>query len=176
MLRLLLGSDTSCCDLLQSGLPRIPTLPHPDKPCSYQDDQAQSHASGRPGLYNACCLPRCSSPPRLDNAAFASLCASLCVARDLGWCEYDYPRWGGHTPAHRLLSWGRSSYRPPLGAPTLRFAPPRCPKPSPNHSACVSLVSAYTNNLRMALLLTGCDLIVAGGPGAIGLGLWAFLC
>jgi hypothetical protein len=30
----LLGSDTSCCDLLQPGLPRIPALPHPDKPCA----------------------------------------------------------------------------------------------------------------------------------------------
>jgi hypothetical protein len=34
LLRLLLGSDTSCCDLLQPGLPRIPALPHPDKPCA----------------------------------------------------------------------------------------------------------------------------------------------
>ena len=23
--------------------------------------------------------------------------ARLCVARDLGGCEHDYPRWGGHT-------------------------------------------------------------------------------
>jgi hypothetical protein len=33
-------------------------------------------------------------PPRLDNAAFAL--RPLCVARDLGWCEYDYPRWDAH--------------------------------------------------------------------------------
>ena len=26
-----------------------------------------------------------------------SLCAPLCVARDLGWCDHDYPRWGEHT-------------------------------------------------------------------------------
>jgi hypothetical protein len=29
------------------------------------------------------------------------------VARDLGWCDHDDPRWGGHTSpcsAHRLLS------------------------------------------------------------------------
>jgi hypothetical protein len=77
LLRLLLGSDTSCCGLLQPGLPRIPALPPPDKPCSYQDDQAQSYASGRPGLYNGCVVCRvvlacsglttrpslCSAPP-----------------------------------------------------------------------------------------------------------------
>src|SRR5215203_766417 len=32
---------------------------------------------------------------------------------------------GGATMA---LSWGRSSYSPPLGAPTLRCAPPQSPK------------------------------------------------
>ena|SRR5215213_2582625 len=43
-----------------------------------------------------------------------SICA-LCVARDLGWCDHTYPRWGVHTTtqsasttsscsAHRLLS------------------------------------------------------------------------
>src|SRR5215211_4356362 len=58
LLRLLLGPDTSCCDLLQSGLPRIPASPHPLKPCSYQDDQAQSYAPGRPGLYNGCVVCR----------------------------------------------------------------------------------------------------------------------
>jgi hypothetical protein len=26
--------------------------------------------------------------------------ALLCVARDLGWCDHDYPRWGGHTLCH----------------------------------------------------------------------------
>src|SRR5919107_2037918 len=31
-----------------------------------------------------------------------------------------------------LLSWARSSYRTPLGAPTLRFAPPQTPKSAPN--------------------------------------------
>jgi hypothetical protein len=36
--------------------------------------------------------------PWLHNAAF-TLCP-LCVARDLGWCEHDYPRWGGHTLCH----------------------------------------------------------------------------
>src|SRR5215211_3126788 len=62
MLRSLLGSDTSCCDLLQSGLPRIPALPHPLKPCSYRDDQAQSYATGRPGLYNGCVVCRVVLP------------------------------------------------------------------------------------------------------------------
>src|SRR5215212_6602662 len=96
MLRSLLGPDTSCCDLLQPGLPRIPALPHPDKPCSYQDDQAQSYASGRPGLYNACVVCRVVlACPGLTTRP--SLCAPLCVARGLRWCEHDYPRCGGHT-------------------------------------------------------------------------------
>jgi len=48
----------------------------------------------------------------LGNAAFAL--RPLRVARDLGWCDHDYPRWGAHSPeaplqlptcaAHRLLS------------------------------------------------------------------------
>jgi hypothetical protein len=46
------------------------------------------------------------------------------------------------------------------------IAPSRCPKPSPNHSACVSLVSAYTNNLRMALLLRG---VISSSPAVLGL-------
>ena len=55
--------------------------------------------------------------PWLHNAAFTL--RPLCIARDLGWCDDDYHRWGGHTAlvgmftqspcsAHRLLSWGRS--------------------------------------------------------------------
>ena len=98
------------------------------------------------GLYNACIVGRvvshfCSSTTR------PSLCAPLCVARDLGWCDHDYPRWDAHTTTQR-------SYTPVLGAPasiigselpllplygapTLRFAPPGCPKPSPNRFVCV---------------------------------------
>ena len=40
-----------------------------------------------------------------------SHCAlSLCVARDLGWCDHDHPRCGGHTPASALTL-------PALGSP-----------------------------------------------------------
>jgi hypothetical protein len=69
------------------------------------------------GLYNALgrawvALPSC-------RAAFAL--RHLRIARDLGWCDHDYPRWGAHTldavttppcSAHRLLSWGRSYHGP----------------------------------------------------------------
>jgi hypothetical protein len=57
--------------------------------------------------------------------------APLCVARDLGWCEHDYSRWGGHTSealqltpcsAHRMLSQGRS-FPSNLAPALLRFAP-----------------------------------------------------
>src|SRR5215211_5374525 len=100
MLRSLLGSDTSCCDLLQSGLPRIPALPHPLKPCSYQDDQAQSYASGRPGLYNGCVVcrvvlarPGWTTRPSL---CFAPPLSLSCVGPRYK-CEYDCPRGDAHT-------------------------------------------------------------------------------
>jgi hypothetical protein len=67
------------------------------------------------GLYNA--LGRAAAPMS-SSAAFAL--RPLRIARDLGWCEYDYPRWDAHTTesmptiplcsAHRLLSWGWSSH------------------------------------------------------------------
>jgi hypothetical protein len=34
---------------------------------------------------------------------------SLFVARDLGWCEYDCPRWGGHTGKHPANPRARST-------------------------------------------------------------------
>ena len=43
-----------------------------------------------PGLYTA---PGRAFPPSFG-AAFALRPGS--VARDLGWCDHDYPRWGGH--------------------------------------------------------------------------------
>jgi hypothetical protein len=52
--------------------------------------------------YNACIVGRvvlntfCSTYLLLlDNAAFALRPSS--VARDLGWCDHDYPRWDAHT-------------------------------------------------------------------------------
>src|ERR671915_592005 len=67
--------------------------------------------------------------PNTSGAAFA-LCP-LCVARDLRWCDHDYPRWGGHTSesmqqlppcsAHRLLSWAGAPWLTGL----LPFALPR---------------------------------------------------
>jgi hypothetical protein len=163
----LLGSDTSCCDLLQPGLPRIPALPYPDKPCSYQDDQVQSYASGRPGLYNGCVVCRVVlSRPGLTTRP--SLCALLCVAQDLDWCNHDYPRWDGHNSSDSMLQHPPCArytgfYHgvgaptgPPLGAPILRIAPYRCPKPSLALTpAAVGLMYAYTNNRGRAV---GADL------------------
>jgi hypothetical protein len=64
----------------------------------------------------------------LLGAAFAL--RTLRVARDLGWCDHDHPRWGGHTmepwkahlqfppfSAHRLLIMG--SELPRYGVPAL---------------------------------------------------------
>jgi hypothetical protein len=65
----------------------------------------------------------------------------LCVARELGRCDHDYPRWGWHFPKRKLsfLRARRTGFYhgsellllPLYGAPVLRFAPSRCPKPSP---------------------------------------------
>jgi len=60
----------------------------------------------------------------------------LCVARDLGWCDHDYPRCGGHTSdssvtklpvlvAPASLIGSELSYEPGSGP---RFAPLLCLK------------------------------------------------
>ena len=41
-----------------------------------------------------------------------SLCAPLCVAREIEWCDHDYPRWGEHT-----LCNGHLECPPVLGSP-----------------------------------------------------------
>jgi hypothetical protein len=79
------------------------------------------YPSGCPGLYNACVVGRVVLA-RPGWTTRPSLCALLCVARGLGWCDHGYPRWDAHTTesmstippcsAHRLLFWGRSSYIP----------------------------------------------------------------
>src|SRR5215207_6319350 len=69
--------------------------------------------------------------------AWPSLCAPLRIARDLGWCDHNYPRWGGHTLCHGQLKGPVlgspasliGSELPPCpgyGAPTVRFAPVPC--------------------------------------------------
>src|SRR5215207_11225145 len=41
------------------------------------------------------------------------------VARDLGWCDHDYPRWGGHTPESTVttLRARRTGFSHMVGAP-----------------------------------------------------------
>src|SRR5829696_6506678 len=63
----------------------------------------------------------------------------LRVARDLGWCDHEYPRWGAHTsesPVTTLPVLGASasligSELPIYRTPALRFAPVLCRKASP---------------------------------------------
>src|SRR5829696_7093704 len=62
------------------------------------------------------CWPRCSPLP--TSTTRPSLCTSLCVARDFRWCDH------GSIMGSELL-------QPPLGAPTLRCAPPQSPKRTP---------------------------------------------
>src|SRR5215208_5257220 len=57
-----------------------------------------------------CPWSRCFSLHYQGNAAYAL--RPLCVARDLGWCECNYPRWGGHTSESTVTT------LPVLGAPT----------------------------------------------------------
>src|SRR5215217_3912079 len=53
-----------------------------------------------------CPWPRCiRSIPIFSLSARPSLVSTLRIARGLGWCDHDYPRWGGHTTeAHLQLS------------------------------------------------------------------------
>ena len=93
--------------------------PHSDNRCGgNRGGVAPTAASLRPrvgpglsgsGLYNASIGGRVILSPFYLDAAIAMRPQS--VARDLGRCEHDYPRWGGHIPffttpcsAHRLLS------------------------------------------------------------------------
>jgi hypothetical protein len=65
---------------------------------------------------------------RLFGAAFALRPSFASVARGLGWCEYDYPRWGAHTtesilPRARHTGFYHGSELPRwlrYGAPALR--------------------------------------------------------
>jgi hypothetical protein len=63
----------------------------------------------------------------------------LCLAKERLWCDHDYPRWGAHTTESTLATLPRArrtGFYHGVGAslvylaPALRFAPPRCPKPS----------------------------------------------
>ncbi len=67
---------------------------------------------------------------------------------------------------------GRGIQRSPFAGSWIRprNTPPRCAKPSPNLSACAVSVSAYTNNLRMPLLLGGVITPSPVPPGLSGRG------
>jgi hypothetical protein len=84
-----------CPRFSDSPLGAAYALPHSDKPCSYQDDQAGALRGS--GLYNACIVGRVVLGYWVVLHQRGLHLAPLCVARDLGWCEHDYPRWGGHT-------------------------------------------------------------------------------
>ena len=75
----------------------------------------------------------------------------LRVAQGPRCCDHVYPRWDGHTPESTLATppvlgapasiMGSEFLRFPRDrAPALRFAPPRCPKPSPD---CPSLLCMH---------------------------------
>jgi hypothetical protein len=51
-----------------------------------------------------------------------SLCAPLCVAREIEWCDHDYPRWGEHT-----LCNGHLECPPVLGSPASLIGSERPP-------------------------------------------------
>jgi hypothetical protein len=85
---------------------------------------------------------------RLFGAAFAL--RPLRVARDLEWCDHEYPRWVGHTTesmqqlppcsAHRLLSWA--------GAPWLTgLRPFACPGPMLQGVSYVQVGVVYIRNI-----------------------------
>ena len=67
--------------------------------------------------------------------------ARLCVARDLGGCEHDYPRWGGHTPESIVTSTVLGASASIMGSELLHGPPPTgsdsslCPTPMPKPSS-----------------------------------------
>jgi hypothetical protein len=89
-----------------------------------------------------CPWPRClRSTPFLPFGAALAL-RPLSIARDLGRCDHDYPRGGGHTSTestatYSVLGAPASIIGSELSylAPALYGAPARCPKPSPDRSA-----------------------------------------
>jgi hypothetical protein len=110
--------------------------------------------------------------PIFPSAAFALRPSFASVARDLGWCEYDYPRWGAHTTTQRTAT------PPVLGAPAsimgrsshggyvrgLRpFALPRPDALSPPPSRSLVCADTTNNARRYGHPLTG-------DPGPIGVG------
>jgi hypothetical protein len=78
--------------------------PRPDSSGSYH--QRGRRLFARAGALRAAAsimLPQATSfLPIVLGAVFAL--RPLCVARDLVWCEHDYPRWGGHTPESIVTS------------------------------------------------------------------------
>ena len=79
----------------------------------------------------------------------------LCVARDLGWCDHDYPRCGGHTSDSSVtklpvLDTPASLIGSELSvclAPALRFAPPRCRRGCLMYTSATSLPVLYIRNI-----------------------------
>src|SRR5215218_6837685 len=93
-------------------------------------------------------------PPRLDSAAFP--CDPLYVARDLGWCDHDYTRWGGHNipvrqPCNVPYRARRTGFYHRVGAPT---GPPRASgsslfPPPRAHAAATSEGVVYSKELGL---------------------------
>ena len=83
-----------------------------------------------------------------------------------------------HSPYNPLIKDRRCS--PILHAAVLSCsAPPQHPKPSPYRSASMRRAASCGRVHKQppnASPVQGCDLIVAGAAGPIGVGLWAFLC
>src|SRR5215213_10321762 len=106
-------------------------LPHSDKPCSYQDDQAGALRGS--GLYNACIVGRVVLGYWVVLHQRGLHLAPLCVAQERRRCEHDYPRWDAHTIPSAATT---SVFVAPASiigselsvylAPALRSAPPLC--------------------------------------------------
>jgi hypothetical protein len=79
-----------------------------------------------------------AAPFDLSGAAFALRPSFASIARDLGWCEYDYPRWGEHFAMDKrnFLRARRTGFSHRVGAPIATGLRPfalasLCPAPMP---------------------------------------------
>jgi hypothetical protein len=96
--------------------------------------------------------------------------APLRVARDLGWCDHDYPRWGAHTPesiaTSSVLGAPVSLIRPvpsTSGGSGPSLAPVLCCRAFLMYIRPTSLRALYIRNTRRCEPLSSASLAYRGG-------------
>ena len=100
---LYVARDLGCCDHTTLGAPGTLRTGQPTTFPPRARRTGFSHRFGAPTT-SPCGAPALYWPwPRYSFISHSRLARPshypVCVARDLGGCEHDYPRWGGHNPS-----------------------------------------------------------------------------